>query len=171
MNINSSHAKLVLLWPAWRKFGTANTVKSDTAILHSWGDEVIPFADSEELIKKSWLPTSALSGGVVHEPLDHDGERLQGDRRVHDRVGSDLEDRKPCCEVGHLLHAAGTPEPGPLRADQPSVAEWSESARQLLLPLISGNLSECKGTGNRNRLSTERRRVQWLNSAAICPRT
>ena len=49
MNINSGGAKLVLLCPAWKKWGTVRTVKPDTVILHSRADDVIPFADSEEL--------------------------------------------------------------------------------------------------------------------------
>ena len=53
MNINSGDAKLVLLCPAWKKFGTARTVKPGTVILHSRADDVIPFADSEELAKNS----------------------------------------------------------------------------------------------------------------------
>lgn len=53
MNINSGSAKLVLLCPAWNKFGTAKNVKPGTVILHSQADDVVPFADSEELAKKS----------------------------------------------------------------------------------------------------------------------
>jgi hypothetical protein len=53
MNINSGAAKLVLLCPAWKKFGTARTVKHGTVILHSRADDVIPIADSEELAKNS----------------------------------------------------------------------------------------------------------------------
>ena len=53
MNINSGAAKLVLLCPAWKKCGTARTVKPGTVILHSRADDVIPFADSEELAKNS----------------------------------------------------------------------------------------------------------------------
>ena len=60
MNIRSGAAKLVLLCPAWKKFGTARTVKPGTVILHSRADEVIPFADSEELVRNSGLPSSAL---------------------------------------------------------------------------------------------------------------
>jgi hypothetical protein len=60
MNINSGAAKLVLLCPAWKKFGTAKTVKPGTMILHSRADDVIPFADSEELVKNSGLPAWAL---------------------------------------------------------------------------------------------------------------
>ena len=35
MNINSGDAKLVLLCPAWRKYGTARTVKAGAVILHA----------------------------------------------------------------------------------------------------------------------------------------
>jgi pimeloyl-ACP methyl ester carboxylesterase len=49
MNINSRNAKLVLLCPAWKKWGRARTVRPNTVVLHSRADDVIPFADSEEL--------------------------------------------------------------------------------------------------------------------------
>ncbi len=60
MNINSGDAKLVLLCPAWKKFGTARAVKPGTVILHSRADDVVPFADSEKLVSNSGLPASAL---------------------------------------------------------------------------------------------------------------
>lgn len=60
MNIHSGSAKLVLLCPAWRKYGTAKKVKPGTVILHSRADDVVQFADSEELIRNSGLPASAL---------------------------------------------------------------------------------------------------------------
>jgi hypothetical protein len=60
MNIHSGSAKLVLLCPAWKNWGTARTVKPDTVILHSRADEVIPFADSSELVTNSGLPVWAL---------------------------------------------------------------------------------------------------------------
>jgi hypothetical protein len=60
MNIKSGAAKLVLLCPAWKKWGTLKTVKPGTVILHSRADDVIPFADSEELVTKNGLTTSAL---------------------------------------------------------------------------------------------------------------
>jgi hypothetical protein len=60
MNIKSGDAKLVLLCPAWKKWGTVKTVKPGTVILHSRADEVVPFADSVELVKKSGLSASAL---------------------------------------------------------------------------------------------------------------
>jgi hypothetical protein len=60
MNINSGNAKLVLLCPAWKKFGMARTVKAGAVVLHSRADDVVPFAQSEELVRSSTLPAAAL---------------------------------------------------------------------------------------------------------------
>src|SRR5262249_39993804 len=61
MNINSGDARLVLLCPAWKKYGRARTAKPGTVILHSRADDVVPFAGSEELFRNSGLPASALA--------------------------------------------------------------------------------------------------------------
>jgi hypothetical protein len=60
MNIDSGAVPLVLLCPAWKRWGKACRIKPNTIILHSRLDDVIPFADSEELIRASGLPPSAL---------------------------------------------------------------------------------------------------------------
>jgi hypothetical protein len=60
MNINSSAARLVLLCSAWKRPGTARTVKAGTVILHRGADDMIPFTDSEELARNSGLLESAL---------------------------------------------------------------------------------------------------------------
>ena len=60
MNINSGGAALVLLCPAWKTHGIAKTVKPGAVILHSRADDVVPFSDSEELVRNSALPASAL---------------------------------------------------------------------------------------------------------------
>jgi hypothetical protein len=60
MNLRSGDARLVLLCPAWKRWGVARAVKPGTVILHSRSDDVIPFADSEELVRNSGLPASAL---------------------------------------------------------------------------------------------------------------
>jgi hypothetical protein len=76
MNMRVGQARLVLLCPAWRKFGAARTVKPGTAILHSRLDDVVPFRDSEELVRTSGLPPSAL----IEVGADHrlaDPESLQ----------------------------------------------------------------------------------------------
>jgi alpha-beta hydrolase superfamily lysophospholipase len=71
MNIHSGAARLVLLCPAWKKWGAAKTVKRGTTILHSRADDVIPFAHSEELVRNSGLPASALvEVGADHRLAD-----------------------------------------------------------------------------------------------------
>jgi hypothetical protein len=60
MNMSSGDARLVLLCPAWKKWGSAKKVKAGTVILHSWADDVVPFGDSQELVGSSGLPASPL---------------------------------------------------------------------------------------------------------------
>jgi hypothetical protein len=71
MNLRSRDARLLLLCPAWRKYGSAMTVKRNTTILHSRADNVVPFVDSEELVRRSGLPASALlEVGTDHRLAD-----------------------------------------------------------------------------------------------------
>jgi hypothetical protein len=71
MNIDSGDARLVLLCPAWKKWGTAKTVNPGTVILHSRGDDVVPFTDSEELVSSSGLAASSLiEVGADHRLAD-----------------------------------------------------------------------------------------------------
>lgn len=60
VNLASGAARLVLICPAWKKWGTAQTVKPGTQILHSRADDVVPFTDSVELTTKSGLAKTAL---------------------------------------------------------------------------------------------------------------
>jgi len=60
INMDHSDRPLVLLCPAWKRWGDRRTVPPDTIILHSRADDVIPFADSEELLANSGLPREQL---------------------------------------------------------------------------------------------------------------
>src|SRR6185437_11324078 len=60
MNLDAGTTPLVLLCPAWKRWGSVRTVKPGTVILHSEADEVIPIAESRELVRISGLPDSAL---------------------------------------------------------------------------------------------------------------
>lgn len=60
MNMDAAATPLVLLCPAWKRWGTATTVKSGTIILHARADDVVPFADTLELLWNSGLDGSAL---------------------------------------------------------------------------------------------------------------
>jgi hypothetical protein len=68
MNIRSGSAKLVLLCPAWKKWGTVRKVKPGTVVLHSRADDVIPFGDSEELVKNSGA--ALIEVGTDHRLAD-----------------------------------------------------------------------------------------------------
>jgi hypothetical protein len=58
--VRDNDTPLVLLCPAWRNWGMAKTLKANSVILHSRQDDVIPFADSEELLTNSGLPSETL---------------------------------------------------------------------------------------------------------------
>jgi hypothetical protein len=60
MNLDAGATPLVLLCPAWKRWGRVSTVKPGTTILHSEADDVIPIAESFELVQASALPRSAL---------------------------------------------------------------------------------------------------------------
>ena len=73
MNIDSGETPLVLLCPAWKRWGTATTVKPNTMILHARADEVVPFADSEELVSNSGLfPGRLIEVGMEHRLADEE---------------------------------------------------------------------------------------------------
>ncbi len=60
LNINVQNTPLVLLCPAWKNWGTVRTLKKNSIILHSRNDDVIPLADSKELVAHSGLPPETL---------------------------------------------------------------------------------------------------------------
>jgi hypothetical protein len=60
MNLRQVSVPLVLLCPAWRWFGSVRIVNPGTVILHSRADQVVPFHDSEELLRYSGIPGDAL---------------------------------------------------------------------------------------------------------------
>lgn len=76
MNLQAGDIPLVLLCPAWKRWGTARTVKPGTLILHAREDDVVLFADSLELLENSGLPASALIV-VGHDHRLADPESLQ----------------------------------------------------------------------------------------------
>lgn len=71
VNMDRGDTPMVLLCPAWKNWGTVSTVRPNTIILHSRRDDVIPFADSEELVINSALPPESLiEVGTDHRLAD-----------------------------------------------------------------------------------------------------
>ncbi len=60
LNIRSGSTPLVLLCPAWKRWGHVTQLKPNSMILHSRQDDVIPFEESEELVANSGLPPETL---------------------------------------------------------------------------------------------------------------
>ena len=102
MNINSGSATLVLLCPG-------------TVILHSRDDDIVPFADSLELVRNSGLPASALiEVGSDHWLADPEvvGENVEGVRQRECKKGGEDRMRRTKTAFKFLLAlfmvAAGT---------------------------------------------------------------
>ena len=87
LNIDSNIARVVLICPAWRKWGVAKTVKPGTQILHSRADDVVPFENSVELLANSGLPECTLIE-VGHDHRLADPEPLEALARA---VGARFE--------------------------------------------------------------------------------
>jgi hypothetical protein len=60
MNLDVGSTPLVLLCPARKRWGRVRIAKPSTVILHSEADDVLPIADSRELVRSSGLPESDL---------------------------------------------------------------------------------------------------------------
>lgn len=60
LNLLSGQTPLVLLCPAWRYWGSARSLQAPALILHSRHDAIVPFADSEELLRASHQPGDCL---------------------------------------------------------------------------------------------------------------
>jgi hypothetical protein len=62
---------LLLLCPAWKKFGLDARLSGRVRILHAAADDLVPLADSVELLERSGLPAEALTiVGVEHRLHD-----------------------------------------------------------------------------------------------------
>ena len=60
MHLDAGSTPLVLLCPAWKRWGTVKRARHGTVILHSEVDDVIPISESRELVRVSGLAESAL---------------------------------------------------------------------------------------------------------------
>jgi len=73
MKVNIHDAKLVLIAPAWKIYNEeVRSLPSDTVILHSENDDIVPIEDSEKLVE-NW-GVSLLKVGECHRM--HDEEAL-----------------------------------------------------------------------------------------------
>ena len=73
MSMDSGDTPLVLLAPAWKRWGKARSVKKNCIVIHSPHDEYVPFEDSVELCKVSGA--TLIAAGVDHRLNCEEGRR------------------------------------------------------------------------------------------------
>src|SRR3982751_6524421 len=73
MNLDSGSTPLVLLCPAWKRWGMATIVEPGTLILHGEADDVSPIADSRDLVRASGLPDTGLVVVGIDPPAGRPG--------------------------------------------------------------------------------------------------
>jgi hypothetical protein len=97
MSLNAGDTPLVLLCPAWKKYGTATTIRANSTILHSRADDVVSFADSEELVRNSGLPVYTLvETGSDHRLADPESLEMMLEAC---RMGEDEEDDEEFLDI------------------------------------------------------------------------
>jgi pimeloyl-ACP methyl ester carboxylesterase len=88
LDLGPEPAPLVLIAPAWRRWGSARLLKGPAIILHSEGDVVIPLADSRDLVHSSQRADATLVVvGADHNMTDPDAleallEAIESARRL-----------------------------------------------------------------------------------------
>ena len=70
MLLDLKGAKLILIAPAWKRFGAPATIPGNSIILHSPTDNVIPYGDSEDL--QTQCGVTLVSCGTGHRMNDND---------------------------------------------------------------------------------------------------
>ncbi len=73
MNIDSDGTPLVLLAPAWKRWGKARTIHSNCVVIHSLFDKMVPFEDSVQLCGSS--EAKLIAAGLDHRLNCEEGRR------------------------------------------------------------------------------------------------
>ena len=76
MALDSGDTPLVLLAPAWRRWGKARSVKKNCVVIHAPHDEFVPFEDSVELCEASG--SRLVAAGVDHRLNCKEARRALG---------------------------------------------------------------------------------------------
>ena len=96
IHLDAGTTPLVLIAPAWRRWGTADRVKAGTVILHAEADGVIPILDSRALLEASGLPeTSLIVVGRDHNMVDEAAFRALVDAIESAASGRSRDDLRP----------------------------------------------------------------------------
>lgn len=69
--LEAHNIPLVLIAPAWKRFGVATNAHVNTIILHSEYDDIVPFVDSQELFRNN-TGLEVIACGEGHRMNDTD---------------------------------------------------------------------------------------------------
>lgn len=70
LNIEAKDTPLLLLCPAWKKWGATTSARAGTVIMHSREDEIVPFVMSQELYDASPRGVRLVEAGSDHRLSD-----------------------------------------------------------------------------------------------------
>ena len=73
MNMDRGDTPLILLAPAWKRWGKATSVKKNCIVIHSPHDEIVPFGDSVELCEASGI--ELIAAGMDHRLNCEEGRK------------------------------------------------------------------------------------------------
>jgi len=91
-SIDSGTISPVRLCPAWKRWRKVTTVKPNSVILHARADDVVPFDDSEQLVRNSGMrPAILIEIGTDHRLADPEAPEIM--LKVVERYGSALTQR------------------------------------------------------------------------------
>lgn len=71
LSLKSHNVPMILIAPAWKKFGAGSNARSGTVILHSEADDVVSFEDTQELFRSN-IGIELIACGESHRMNDPD---------------------------------------------------------------------------------------------------
>ena len=78
MAVDRAGARLVLIAPAWQRFGGAASVPPGTSVLHCTTDDQVPFSDSEQLQGANLIPCGEGHRMIDSNALETLGHAVEG---------------------------------------------------------------------------------------------
>ena len=78
MELDTAGARLVLIAPAWEKFGSTTSVPPGTNVLHCTTDDEVPISDSEKLKGATLIPCGEGHRMIDPDALESLGQAVEG---------------------------------------------------------------------------------------------
>jgi len=92
MAVDRAGARLVLIAPAWQRFGGTASVPPGTMVLHCTTDDQVPFSDSEKLQGASLIPCGEGHRMIDPNALESLGHAVEGTLKSESLLREYIED-------------------------------------------------------------------------------